>query len=275
MQQQKLSPRLMDSIAKAACTEMIADTSVNGVEFAVNHHQSGSLVASSECESSEEEDVDLDLTDKHDEFVQPSSQTTIAKDETRDVRRYKVIVYTVLLVFAILFAVFVNVFIRRNESASFESAFHECAVKVFRAVGSSIDRTLIPLDTMSVGIISYAKAINATWPFVTLPDFALRMSKLLPQTDGMIIQSVHIVQPEERKEWELYTSKNNKWVNESISFQDDWDRYHGFIDYNWEGHDVIHGDYDDIPHNNRYVKNQTKYFLITFAILICTVHFYQ
>lgn len=231
-----------------ACSDMIVDKGVSRVEL--NHHRRGSSVFSSDCDSSEEVDVDLN-DERGAEIVQPSSQNTISREETRDVRRYKVIVYAVLFISAILFAVFVNVFIRKNETADFETAFNENAINVFKAIGSSIDRTLIPLDTMSVTIVSYAKAVNATWPFVTLPDYALRMSKVLPQTDGMIIQSVHIVQPEERKEWELYTSQHNQWVNESISFQDDWDRYYGHISSNWEGHDVIHGDYEDIPQNVR------------------------
>lgn len=240
----------MEDTVQDACSEMIiADQGVSRVEL--NHHRRGSSVFSSDCDSSEEVDVDLDDELEAEKINQPSSQNTISREETRDVRRYKVIVYAVLLISAILFAVFVNVFIRNNETADFETAFNENAIKVFKAIGSSIDRTLIPLDTLSVSIVSYAKAVNATWPFVTLPDYALRMSKVLPQTDGMIIQSIHLVQPEERKDWELYTSQHNQWVNESISFQDNWDRYYGYISYDWEGHDVIHGDYDDIPQNVR------------------------
>jgi hypothetical protein len=254
-------PSSMKDIAKDACTEMIADKGVSNsrVEF---HHRRGSSVFSSDCDSSEEDDVDLDDELKG-EIVQSSSQNTISKEETRYVRRYKVIVYAVLIISAILFAVFVNVFIHKNETSDFETAFHENAVKVFKAVGSSVDRTLIPLDTMSVSIVSYAKAVNATWPFVTLPDYALRMSKVLPQTDGMIIQSIHLVQPDERKEWELYTSKNNQWVNDSISFQDNWDRYYGYINYDWEGRNVINSDYGDIPQNVRYDNLFAKNSLIS------------
>ena len=100
-------------------------------------------------------------------------------------------------------------------------------------------------------MVSHAKAFNATWPFVTLPDHARQLSKLLPQTDGVLIQCIHFVKPEERDEWELYTSQNNYWVNESIALQDNWDRYHGYISYDWEGVDVIYGDNGDIPQNVR------------------------
>ena len=104
-------------------------------------------------------------------------------------------------------------------------------------------------------MVSHAKAFNETWPFVTLPDYALQMSKVLPQTDGILIQRIHFVEPEERKEWEWYTSQNNQWVNESIAFQENWDRYLGDISYEWEGHDVIYSDDGDIPQNVRYAKN--------------------
>ena len=180
----------------------------------------------------------------------------IAKDENQTVRRNKCIVYTVLSIAAILFAVFVFVFIRNNEIKAFEKAFYANGPIVFKAIGSSLDRTLIHLDIATTNIISYAKAVNATWPFVTFPDFALVMSKVLPQTDGMIIQLVPIVQPQERDQWEWYTSQNNQWVNDSITLLDNWDEYYyGSINYDWEAHDVIHGDLDDIPRNVRYAKN--------------------
>ena len=211
------------------------------------------LVESSDYDSSNEDDVDLD--DKQLETVKPSNESAIGKEETQQVRRYKVIVFAVLTISAIIFAVFVYFFIRKNEKNDFETAFREGAAKVFKAVGSSIERTLIPLDELSVIIVSHAKAFNATWPFVTLPDYALYMSKILPQTDGILIQRIHFVEPEERNEWEWYTSQNNQWVNESIAFQENWDRYQGDIIYEWEGHDVIYSDDGDIPQNVRYAKN--------------------
>ena len=166
---------------------------------------------------------------------------------------------------AILFAVFVNVFIRKNEKDDFENAFLESSTKVFKAIGSSIDQTLIPLDILSVTMVSHAKAVNATWPFVTLPDYALRLSKILPQTDGMIMQSIHLVEPEERNEWEVYTRQNNYWVNESISFQDNWDRYHGDISYDWDGRVVIHSDNGDIPQNIRYAQKASNTLSTNFS----------
>ena len=89
------------------------------------------------------------------------------------------------------------------------------------------------------------------------------MSKILPQTDGALIQSIHLVEPDEWTEWELYTRQNNEWVNESIAFQENWDRYHGFIGYDWEGYNVtgIYGDNGDIPQNVRYVQ-QMNYTLL-------------
>jgi hypothetical protein len=216
-------------------------------------------MVSSDCNSndiSENEEDDLDQNQQH-ERVHPSSESNIAKEETKEVRRYKIIVITVLILSAIIFAVFVNFFIRNNEKKAFEKTFHESTIKVFKAIGSSIDRTIIPLDVLSVTFASHARAVNATWPFVTLPDFALRMSKLLPQTDGLIIQSIHLVQPEERDKWGKYTSQHSQWVNESILFQENWDRYHGYISYDWEIYDTIHGDNGDIPKNVRYVHKLT------------------
>ena len=204
-----------------------------------------------------EEGVDDSDTDNVGGMVQSSDGVTIAKDEIQEVRRYKLVVYAVLAIAAILFAVFVFVFIRNNETKDFEGAFYDHGKKVFKAIGSSIDRSLIPLDALTVILLSYAKAVNATWPFVTYPDYAELMSKMLPQTDGMIIQSIYVVQPEEKEEWELYASLNNQWVNESISFLEDWDHYYGYVGYEWTPHNMIFSDYGDIPPNVRYANKQT------------------
>ena len=115
---------------------------------------------SSDYDSSNKDDVDLD--DKQLETVKPPSENTIGKEETQQVRRYKVIVFAVLTISAIIFAVFVNLFIRNNEKEDFETAFREGAAKVFKAIGSSIERTIIPLDVLSVIMVSHAKAFNAT-----------------------------------------------------------------------------------------------------------------
>ena len=80
---------------------------------------------SSDCDSSNEDDVDQN--DKQQETVKPSSENTIGKEETQQVRRYKIIVFTVLTISAIIFAVFVYFFIRNNEKKDFETAFREGA----------------------------------------------------------------------------------------------------------------------------------------------------
>jgi hypothetical protein len=181
-----------------------------------------------------------------------NAKNKIAKKKTQDVHYYKYLIFTVLGVAAIGMVAFVSVFVRNSETSRFEEAFYENSKRLLDAVGGSIDNTLVPLDALSIAIVSHAKAQNDTFPFVTLPDFGLRMAKMLPLSDGMNICVLPIVQPEQRSEWELYASQNNHWVNESLHIQEKWDGYHGPINYDWLPYNTVHTDDGDLPWNIRY-----------------------
>jgi hypothetical protein len=183
-----------------------------------------------------------------------SPNRNIVKKETQAVRRLKIVVLTILLLSAAVTATCVYVFVSKNEQEKCMEQFQSSAAKVLNAVSNSIDQTLIPMDALAVDLVSYARATNSPWPFVTLPEFGLRMSKSLPLTDAMMIQYLPLVQPQKRAEWEEYVSQNNAWVNETMKLQETWDGYNGIINYNWTARDIIYGDDGDIDANVRYVS---------------------
>jgi hypothetical protein len=133
----------------------------------------------------------------------------------------------------------------------FAKQFHSYAAKVLDAVDNSIDRTLIPMDSLAVDLVSYAHATNSLWPFVTLPDFPLRLAKALPLTDALLLTFIPIVQPHRRKEWELYASQNDGWVNQTQQLQETWDDYYGSVTYNWNSSYTIFTDQGDLEANVR------------------------
>jgi hypothetical protein len=182
----------------------------------------------------------------------------IAHKESQEVRRYKMMVFLIILGTSVVVAACVHCFIKRSERIQFEDHFKESAAIVLEGIGNSIARTLIPLDSLAVSIVSYARASNNTWPYVTLPNYALRMAKTMPLTDAMVIQTMPIIQPEQKAEWELYGSQHNQWVNESIKLQDSWDKYTGPIIYDWEPYDKIFSDYGIIESNIRYESGALK-----------------
>jgi hypothetical protein len=80
------------------------------------------------------------------------------------------------------------------------------------------------------------------------------MSKLLPLSNAFTVTVLPIVTPENRAEWEAYSVANDGWVDESTAIQATWDGYYGPIVYGGEKNREIHGDFDVIPANERYVR---------------------
>jgi hypothetical protein len=195
------------------------------------------------------------------ETTTATQDTILGRKETKEVYQFKIIVLFILLVSAVVVATLVHTYVNKKEQSQFAEKFRTDAAKVLDTVGNSIDRTLISMDNLAVDLVSYARATNSTWPCVTLPSFALRMSKALPQTDALLIQVIPIVKPSQRKKWEHYVSQNYFWLNETMAIQETWNGYYGPIGYDWVRKDIIWGDSGDIEANTSYV------FTIVFTIL--------
>jgi hypothetical protein len=189
----------------------------------------------------------------------PGSQSdqseSIAKAETKDLFRLKFIVVTVLVCSAVGVALWAYLYVTWNEQALFEKQFDGDTDKILQALGTAWDKTLGLMDGLAITFVSSARDKNQTWPCVTLPDFAVRMSKVVPLTDAVNINVLPIVTRETRSKWEAYTRENDGWVNEAVALQDTWDGYFGPIVYNGTHNHVIHGDFHDIPRNTRYASD--------------------
>ena len=130
----------------------------------------------------------------------------------------------------------------RAASGEFEKFFHDDANKVLEALGARVDLTLAAVDAFVASMVSFANHTDQQWPFVTLPDFYLRASKIQALSKAVYMTVYTLVTEENRNAWENYTSHNNGWVNESVRMQDMDPRYTGPIIYNFTSFDVIHGD---------------------------------
>jgi carbon starvation protein CstA len=174
----------------------------------------------------------------------------LAKRETSAVARFKVLLVLVLTASTVGAAVAVQRYTHRSEIAQFEERFKMDALNVQEAIGSSIDKTLGSFDSLAVSLVSFAKNTNATWPYVTQPNFAVRNAKLLRLTNVMYINVLPIVHPTERLQWEKYSVQEDYWVNQSMEAQEKWDGYRGPVIYDWEQPRKIHG-IEDLPYNLR------------------------
>jgi hypothetical protein len=180
-------------------------------------------------------------------------EVEIAGKESRTVWRRKLLVLVVLIGSAVAVAWTTHHYISKSEIEQFRNQFEDDANKIFGAIGTSLDKTLGAYDQIAVAFVSHARFANQTWPFVTLPNFALRMAKVLPPSAAITINLIPIVTPEDRLEWEAYTKANDYWVNEGMAVQETWERYYGPVAYNGTHSSVVHGDFDYIPYNTTYV----------------------
>jgi hypothetical protein len=153
----------------------------------------------------------------------------IAKEESKNLFRLKLLVFAVLLASTIGVAVAVYRYVSNAEQASFEEHFKGDSDKVLEAIGSTLELTLGSVDNFLVGMVSFARYTNATWPFVTVPDYAVRLAKLRSLSKAVLVSQYHFVAGNERTDWEAYSVANDGWVVEGIEVQKKDENFEGKI----------------------------------------------
>ncbi|CAB9512443.1 Receptor-type guanylate cyclase gcy [Seminavis robusta] len=191
--------------------------------------------------------ADWDSTTHHSHQLQNTDQQLqkgeekIGAKEDKAVFGIRLVVVLVLLLSTLAMALIVYFYTRNAEEQEFDQQFQDDSTKVFESIGSNIDLTLGAVDNFALGLVSYARLSNSTYPFVTLPDFAVRTAKLRAITKAMEIGTHPVVTAKNRLEWEEYSGKHAaEWIDESIRVQSQDPTYHGYPVANWTGLPVIH-----------------------------------
>jgi hypothetical protein len=149
----------------------------------------------------------------------------IAREETRCVLYLRFLTFAFLAVTTIAVAIAVHHLLRRAEVDKFHESFHDNAGKVLEAVGTIMENTLMAVDSFAVSLTSYAHTIqqvtkaNQSWPFVTLPDMAVRSSKLRSLSKIFLFSIYHYIAHDNRVAWEAYAAANKGWIDEGIDTQ--------------------------------------------------------
>lgn len=197
---------------------------------------------------------------------------SLATKETRAVNSLKYVMVFVLTAACVLIASGVHHFVSKSEKDKFEIHFHDGAQKILGAIGRNIDHTFDGIDSLIVSMVSFAHATNQSWPFVTIPDFAIRTAKTRSLSNLIYINHLPLVSmspssseessnssSSQRLEWEKYSIEHGDWVNESMKIQETDPNYYGPIIYNFSLYGTVHGDFDDVPYND----TSRKYMLPT------------
>ena len=72
------------------------------------------------------------------------------------------------------------------------------------------------IESMSTTITSHTMATNATWPFVTIPNFVARGSQLLELSGSFWLALSPLVTLDQRVEWEQYSVAHQGWLSENL-----------------------------------------------------------
>jgi hypothetical protein len=179
---------------------------------------------------------------KKNRSVNQPEREIIAKGEDTAVFRLKLLVLVILVVTTVGFAITVFLYTSDTEEDDFETQFSFDSTKIFESVGSTLDFTLGAVDSFLVGLVSFARFTNTTWPYVTLPDYAVRVAKLRSLSKAVLVTQYHFVTDGQRAKWENYSVANDYWVDESIEVQTNDETYKGKIitDY-WTRGDIHDG----------------------------------
>ena len=151
----------------------------------------------------------------------------IAKKESRAVYFVRFLVVVILLGVTAGVAVGVYYYVSRSESNDFEEDFEDSSEKVLDEIGSSLEQSLGAIDNFMVSVVANAEKTNQTFPFVTIPDFGVRASKVLSLSRAFQVGVYNKVSKEERSRWELWAQDNDEWIDESLKVQREDPSYKG------------------------------------------------
>jgi hypothetical protein len=146
-------------------------------------------------------------------------QRSIAKRESKAVVRLRILVGLALIMAAVGVSVGVYFYTSIAEQDEFEQRFYASAEKIFESVGFALDRSLGVMDFFVVNLVVTAKHNNQTWPFVTMPDFCVRIAKSLSMSKAVFTSVYPMVLDSEKDAWEKYSAANDGWLDECLVAQ--------------------------------------------------------
>ena len=141
---------------------------------------------------------------------------SLAKEETKTVRKLRLLVIAVLIIITAVVAVLIYLFVKNNETSEFEDEFEARGNKLVNGFRDDSFQKMQALESLSLSLTTYAVGDNATWPFVTVPKSHEFLSPYLSLANAASIKFFPLVSARQRWEWEAYAQENQGWVDEDI-----------------------------------------------------------
>lgn len=112
-------------------------------------------------------------------------------------------------------------YLQRKEQDEFRRAFETLALALVDGFHENALLRVQIMRAFSISLTSTAASLNATWPFVTIPDFEARATAVRVTCNSDFVELYPYVTEQDRPAWEAYTQDpvNLKWLNESYAYQ--------------------------------------------------------
>jgi hypothetical protein len=148
-------------------------------------------------------------------FLQAREPFLVGK-ENKAVKVLRAAVLVLLVTMATIVCVGVYLLTRGDELKIFEQEYEDNAFRLVESFHDDLERKLGAIDSFANQITSYALDTNRTFPFVTLPNFAIRGSKMRIQADAFVFHWAPLVTDGERIAWEEYAMQNRFHIDEAF-----------------------------------------------------------
>jgi len=146
-----------------------------------------------------------------------NAKESLAGKQTQVVNLLCCAVLALLMVTTIVVLCGVFFYMHNHERETFETTFQDSAFQVIEAFHDTLECNLGALDTLSVGITSYAKATNQSLPFLTIPDFERRGCNFRIDSGAPVLMYLPVITDEMRTQWEEYAMANRFQFDESYT----------------------------------------------------------
>eukprot|EP00934_Nitzschia_sp_Nitz4_P002003 Nitzschia sp. Nitz4//scaffold23_size168460//26387//30285//NITZ4_002207-RA/size168460-snap-gene-0.151-mRNA-1//-1//CDS//3329543599//2003//frame0 len=144
----------------------------------------------------------------------------LARKEHNAVQYSKLLVYVVLLLAALGVCSFAFVFLRKDQTDSFEAQFNGFAIEILDSAETNAEKFLGNLQGVSNTITSYTWDTEKSWPNATLPNFDIRMTNSF---ETLVGAEMHIFAPivygANRSGFESYAWDNQGWIVDDLALR--------------------------------------------------------
>ena len=179
----------------------------------------------------------------------------VAASETKLLTILRLVLLLVLVSVTILVSLGVYRITRQDEQDRFQQHVHVYARRILDDFQYTIAQRLGAIHALATAMTSHAMATNQSFPYFTMPDFALHGSVLRVQARSHAVNYMPVVYDYNRLEWETYAAQHRFQMDEAY-LQDEQQR--AYQDYEL-GYIDQHGSYppmddEDDPPNDRILQ---------------------